>query len=100
MTEIDLDFCGAFTEKLKLAKQDIADAQVSVATFYQNAQGVHPSKISAYMWFELAASNSNKNDEQSRKDGRIGRDNIAKKMSSYEIAKAQKLADDWIKENR
>ncbi len=100
MTEIDLDFCEAFTERLKLAKQDVAYAQVSVATFYQNAQGVYPSKISAYMWFELAASNNDKNDEQSRKDGRIERDNIAKEMSSYEIAEAKKLADDWIKENR
>ena len=52
---------------------------------YANGDGVIQDNVYAHMWFNIAASNGDK-------DAVKNRDIIAKKMTSSQMAEAQKLA--------
>ena len=54
---------------------------------YANGQGVPQDYVLAHMWFNLAAAQGNE-------DGKKNRDIVAKRMTSEQIAEAQKLARD------
>ena len=55
-------------------------------------KGVIQDNIYAHMWFNIAAS-------QGHEEGAESRDSIAKKMTSSEIAEAQKLARECVAKN-
>ena len=72
------------------AKQGDADAQSNLGTMYGKGQGVLQDYVRAHMWFNIAAS-SGRSERASK-----NRDIIAKRMSSSQIEKAQKLARECV----
>ena len=76
----------------KAAEQEHASSQFILGSMYDNGQGVPQDYVQAHMWFNLAASQTTGKDrERSVKN----RDGIAPKMTSEQIAEAQRLAREW-----
>jgi TPR repeat protein len=70
------------------ADQGEALAQTKIAIMYDEGQGVPQDIVQAYKWYSLAATNGDKPAPQIR-------DLLAKQMTPAQIAKAQKLAQEW-----
>lgn len=82
------DIVMALREWRPLAEHGEVDAQILLGFIYTNGQGVPQDYVQAYMWFNLAAASSS--------TGAItNRGIIAKKMTPAQIAKAEKLANEW-----
>lgn len=73
----------------KAAAQGVADAQNNLGLAFQNGLGVGKDAVRAHAWFNLAAAGGS---EPARKN----RDDVAAKMTGAQIAKAQKIARDWL----
>ena len=74
------------------AEQGDATAQTNLGIKYFIGKGVPQDYVRAHMWGNLGASNGNKN-------GAKLRDLVAKKMTSSQLEKAQKLARECMKKN-
>lgn len=72
----------------KAAEQGLADAQNLLGLMYAGGLGAPKDYVNAYMWLSLAADQG---DEKAQKT----RDDLAKKMTSEQIAESQKLASKW-----
>ena len=72
------------------AKQGYPKAQYNLGVMYVQGHGVPKDVVYAYMWAYLAAGNG----EQS---GAEARDMIAKRMTSAQIVKAQRLASECVR---
>ena len=75
-----------------LAAEQVASAQYNLGLMYANGEGVRESKVIAYMWWNLAAANGHEN-------ASTGKDIITKRMTSSQIAEAQKLSGECLKKN-
>jgi TPR repeat protein len=76
----------------KAADQGNAEAQFNLGLAYRMGKGVPQNFIHAHMWFNLAASNT----AGKARDKAVGSLNFAiSKMTSQQIAEAQKLASEW-----
>ncbi|MBF0244430.1 MAG: SEL1-like repeat protein [Planctomycetes bacterium] len=60
-------------------------AQVKLGLCYKDGEGVTQDFVTAHMWYNLSASNGNK-------DAAGFRDELAKEMTPADISKAQDLA--------
>ena len=74
------------------AEQGIADAQFNLGLMYGKGEGVPQDYVEAHRWFNLAASRVTGEDSNRF---RKPRDLVAKKMTSAQIAEAQRLAREW-----
>ena len=74
------------------ANQGYADAQNNLGFMYNYGQGVPQDYIQAHMWYNLAAASGGDDD---REMAAKNRDLIAEKMTSEQIAEAQRLAREW-----
>jgi len=72
----------------KAAEQGNTDGQYSIGDMYSQGRGVPQDYVLAHMWYNLAAAKFNSR-------SRRARDNVAKMMSTEQIAEAQKLAREW-----
>jgi TPR repeat protein len=79
----------------KAADQGYADALASLGTMYHKGQGVAQDYVQAHMWLSLAATRYPASDAAARDKAVTKRDKAAGKMTSAQIAEAQKLADEW-----
>jgi len=77
---------------LLAAEQGQPSAQYNLGLMYANGIGVPADKVFAYMWWNLAAANGHEN-------ASTGKDIITKRMTSSQIAEAQKLSRDCPKNN-
>ena len=77
----------------KAARQGHAAAQRSLGLKYEYGQGVPQDKVLAHMWFSLSAANGDKFAAKSRNE-------ITKRMTPTQVAKAQKLAQDWLQKHK
>ena len=84
------DYKAAFAWYRKAAEQENANSQVSMAVSYEEGRGVIQDNVYAHMWWNIAASNNSTNASKYR-------DELAKKMTAAEIAKAQELARECVK---
>jgi uncharacterized protein len=82
------DYATALRIIRPLAEQDDASAQYSLGVFYDNGLSVPQDLVRAYMWFTLSA-------KQGKDGAAIFRDLIARRMTTAQIAEAQKLAHEW-----
>ena len=73
----------------KAADQGLAYAQANLAGMYGKGHGVPKSYVQAYMWLTLAISQSNVRVSADR-------DRISSHMTPSQIARAQKLAIEWM----
>ena len=67
------------------AAQGFSDAQYNLGFMYANGQGVLQNNVQAHMWFNIAAVKGDK-------DAVKNRDIVASKMTTEQIAQAQRLA--------
>ncbi len=74
------------------AKQGHAGAQLNLGVMYAKGEGVIQDYVRAHMWFNLSASQGNK-------DAKKNREKVTKKMTSSQIAEAQRMARDCEKKN-
>ena len=90
---IPQDYKEAFRWYRASAVQGNSKAQNSLGAMYRAGRGVPQDYVQAHLWFYLAAANSEL--DQERKLWAKNRDSIAKKMTSEQIAEAQRLAREW-----
>jgi len=77
------------------ANQGVAIAQFKLGVMYHHGQGVPQDYVRAHMWFSLAALQFPASEMENRDEAVKARDFVASKMTSAEIAEAQKLAREW-----
>jgi uncharacterized protein len=75
----------------KAADQGLELAQGNLGVMYEYGQGVLMDYVTAYAWYSLGAFNGNKM-------GQENRDKLAEKMTPEQIAKAQELSRDLLKQ--
>ncbi len=72
----------------RAAGQGLVLAQNNLGIMYEKGHGVPQDYVQAHKWFNLAATQGDKEAEKYR-------DFVAKKMTPADISKAQKLARQW-----
>lgn len=86
-----------YTESAKwlrlAAEQGNTRAQIGLGMFYANGSGVQQDNVQAHKWFNLAAGFATT--RESRQEAIKNRDLISARMTSEQIAEAQKLAREW-----
>jgi clan AA aspartic protease (TIGR02281 family) len=80
----------------KAADQGEAKALSALGVMYQDGQAVPQNYVQAYMWYNLAVSRFSTSDNENRDFAINLRNGLAAKMTSAQIAEAQKLAREWI----
>lgn len=82
------DFRSAFQEFSVLARAGDSNAQYMLGRMYAQGKGVVQDYVQAHKWYNLAASQGHGQAAQAR-------DGLAKRMTSEQIAQAQRLAGEW-----
>ena len=75
----------------KAADQGVAIAQYNLALMYDNGRGVLKDYVAAYAWYSLSAFNG-------VEVGKEARDELAKRMTPEQIAEAQELSKELLKQ--
>ena len=88
-----LDYKEAFRWYRASAVQGNSSAQGSLGAMYRKGLGLPQDYIQAFMWYDLAVAKSEL--DQERRVWARNRDSLAKKMTSEQIAEAQRLAREW-----
>jgi uncharacterized protein len=92
------DYSEAATWYRKAAEWGYVRAQVKLGKMYATGQGVAKDKVQAHKWLNLAASDAT--DGAKRTQAIADRDEVARQMTTAQIAEAQKLAREWkLKKN-
>ncbi len=78
---------------MKAAEAGDTGAQVKLGWMYEIGLGVPQDHVQAHRWSNIAVANTT--DIEDRDRAVRDRDRIAKKMSTPQIAEAQKLAREW-----
>jgi clan AA aspartic protease (TIGR02281 family) len=84
------DYAAALSWYRKAADQGHAEAQYNLGVMYANGQGVAKDYVIAHMRLSLAAAKGYNGAAKA-----LNRDIVAAKMTSAQIAEAQKLAREW-----
>ena len=71
------------------AEQGNAVAQYNLGLSYANGQGVIQDDVYAHMWMNIAAANGSSGAQENR-------DKVAARMTSSQLAEAQKLARECV----
>ena len=87
-TGVPQDYTEAMKWHRVAADQGDANAQYNLGIMYDKGQGVPQDYIQAYMWTSLAADPGDENAVE-------GLERLEEKMSSDQIAQAQRLAREW-----
>ena len=66
--------------------------QDKIGDFYLEGKGVPQSYVKAHIWYSIRAANG-------YSDGARKRDNVAEKMTSDQIAEAQRMAREMVEAN-
>lgn len=86
------DYAEAVKWYRKAAQQEVAHARYTLGIMYDQGKGVPQDNVLAHMWFNLGAAGG---------DGpaKNGRDRVSSRMTSAQIARAQKLARQWMEKH-
>jgi len=76
----------------KAAEQGDAGAQFNLGNMYDQGKGVAQDYAQAVEWYRKAA-------KQGYADAAKHRDKLAEKMTPGQVAKAQRLASEWMKKH-
>ena len=87
------DDAEAVTWYRKAAEQGYASAQFTLGLMYGLGKIVPKDYVSAHMWLNLAAAQG---DDTAQKN----RDIVAKRMTPDQIAKAKRMAREWMAEHQ
>ncbi len=72
----------------KAAEQGYARGQYNLAGMYANGEGVPEDYVQAYAWYSIAAA-------QGDEDAQENKNTLAKRMTSAQVAEAQKLSREY-----
>ena len=86
------DYAEAIRWFRKAANRGEAIAQSQLGLMYASGHGVPQDYVQAHMWLNLAASGVGGEDQKKFSDAR---DELAGKMTTQQIAEAQRLAPEW-----
>ncbi len=78
------------------ADQGYPGAMLGLAALFEDGQGVPRDNVRALMWYSLAAAHFGAEETDLRTEAEKFRDNLAEKMSSAQIAEAQRQAREWV----
>jgi TPR repeat protein len=87
-----LDYGKALQCFLEAAEHGVAGSQNNLGYMYARGNGVPQDFIRAHMWFDIAAANG----DSTASDNRAI---VASRMKPSEIAEAERLAREWLKEH-
>ena len=76
----------------KAARKGDAQAQLGMGNLYGDGLGVEKDYVMARMWFAISANGGNERAEYNLKK-------VSQRMSANEIARSEKIALDWMREN-
>jgi peptidoglycan hydrolase-like protein with peptidoglycan-binding domain len=82
------NFPAAYSEFKSLASHNDVDAQFMLGYMYALGEGTVQDYVEAHKWFNLAAAGG-------KSEARKARDEVAKRMTTRQIAQAQELARTW-----
>lgn len=82
----------------KAAEQGLAMAQKNLADMFANGNGIRRNPVEAYKWYEIAIPNMA--DDMAVMLLGIERDALVKDMTPADVARAKKLAADWVRDYR
>jgi len=88
------DYTKAVKWWRRAAEQGFAEALNNLGMMYGNGDGVPRDSVQAHKWFDLAASRHPPG--RKRRKSMRDRDFLARKMTSAQIAEAQRLAGEWM----
>lgn len=71
------------------AEQGEPDALYDLGLFYSTGQGVEQNFVEAHKWFNLAAM-------RGVRRAQVDRTELARDMSAYDVAEAQRQAREWL----
>jgi TPR repeat protein len=89
------DFAEAGNWYRLSAEHGYAQAQYNLGLWYARAEGGSQDDVRAHMWFNLAAARFPPSDILSRSAAIKSRDTVASRMTTEQIAEAQRLAREW-----
>jgi len=89
------DYAEAAKWYRRAAEQGFAEAQTNLGIMYFTGQGVPKDYVLAHMWFNRATSRYPASEISKRKRAENFRNVAASKMTSAQIAEAQRLAQEW-----
>jgi len=89
---VNQDYRAAFNWIRKAAEQGYAKAQNNLGVSSDSGQGVTQDYVQDHKWHNIAGANG-------EESGRKNRGIIEKLMTSEQIAKAQKLAREWMEKH-
>jgi hypothetical protein len=92
------DFAEAAQWYRRAAESGIAHARFSLGVAYALGRGVPQDYLEAHKWLNLAAAAYTADDDRNR--AVKARDLVATRMTSREIAQAQRLAREWQQRGR
>jgi len=92
--EVPKNFGAAFEWTSKAAHQGDKDAQASLGFDYFNGWGTKKDHVLAYMWWSLSIVN---NEEPIT---RKNLDDLEQELSVADLARAQKMASNWLASHR
>ena len=87
------DYAEAVNWYRKAADQGSPKAQLGLGLMFAQGHGVPQDYAQAYQWFNLAASRAK--DAETQNAATHNRDVVAKRLTSAQIAEAQKMAREW-----
>jgi hypothetical protein len=86
------DYAEAVRWYRKAADQGLVFAQLNLGVMYQDGRGVPQDYAEAYVWFNLAASRASGDVQKKSADAR---ESVAGKMTTEQVAEAQRRAREW-----
>lgn len=87
------NFAEALKWYRKAAAQDNADAMLGLGIMYSLGQGVEKDPVQSFKWLTLAAGRLPQGPDRNRIMSAL--DTMKEQMSDADIARAQKLVEDW-----
>ena len=89
------DYAEAVKWYRKAAEQGLAQAQTNLGLMYHNGLGVSKDYVLAHVWYTLAAARLSASEKEYREVAVRNRDDVATKMTTAQLAEAQRLAREW-----
>tara|TARA_R110002110_G_scaffold415794_1_gene656140 strand:+ start:9055 stop:9987 length:933 start_codon:yes stop_codon:yes gene_type:complete len=95
------DYSSALDLYTKASEQGHRYAQFKLGEMYQKGKGIKVDLIKAYMWFNIAAVISSKNDygkeeQEIDKDSAMQRKLILERLNPGQVEEAQSLTREWL----
>jgi uncharacterized protein len=89
------DYAEAMRWFRKAADQGDASSQFILGGLYDSGEGVPQDYVKAHKWYNLAGAHFSASESGMREQAVKNRDRVAAKMTTAQIAEAQRLAREW-----